>query len=128
MRSPIGRHFPSGLGRAGACVTALLLVLGLGATACVPAAVRVAAVAVGEIGADAFIDHMLGSDDSDVEAAGQGGTRSGGAAGLYGGSLRASRCDKAKLARFLTDPGNLGKATAWAKVPGIRVKEIKRYL
>src|SRR4051794_34355569 len=91
--------------RAVACLTALLVVLGLGATSCAPA-VRVAAAAVGEIGADAFIGEVLGHDEAGVEAVTSGGTRSGGTAGLYGGSLHKSRCDKAGLARFLTDPRN----------------------
>jgi uncharacterized protein (UPF0333 family) len=50
----------------------------------------------------------------------------GGKAGLYGGTLQTSECDKPKLVTFLV--GNPDKATAWAQVLGIGVDEIPTFV
>ncbi|MCQ0010417.1 DUF6777 domain-containing protein [Actinomadura madurae] len=55
-----------------------------------------------------------------------GGTQDGDSPGLYGGTRRAATCDQQKLIAFLQ--ANPDKARAWAKVQGIPVSDIPRYV
>jgi len=50
----------------------------------------------------------------------------GGKAGLYGGTLKTSQCDKAQLVSFLA--ANPDKAKAWAQVQGISVEQIAPFV
>jgi hypothetical protein len=50
----------------------------------------------------------------------------GSAAGLYGGTLNATSCDRDKLATFLEQHPD--KGAAWAAVQGIRASEIRDYI
>ncbi|MEI8082198.1 MAG: DUF6777 domain-containing protein [Actinomycetes bacterium] len=50
----------------------------------------------------------------------------GGKAGLYGGTMNTTQCDKAKLVAFLE--ANSDKATAWAGVQGIPVSSIATFV
>ncbi len=53
-------------------------------------------------------------------------TVKGGHVGLYGGTLKQSSCNKAKLVTYLED--NASKGEAWADVQGISVTEIRTYV
>ena len=53
-------------------------------------------------------------------------TVKGGNPGLFGGTQKATQCDKAKLIAFLA--ANPEKAAAWAKVQGISVAEIPAFV
>ncbi|MGB3039512.1 MAG: DUF6777 domain-containing protein, partial [Candidatus Nanopelagicales bacterium] len=50
----------------------------------------------------------------------------GGKAGLYGGTLKTSQCDKLQLITYLA--ANPDKATAWAQVQGIGVDAIPTFV
>lgn len=50
----------------------------------------------------------------------------GGKAGLYGGTLKTSQCDKLQLTTYLA--ANPDKATAWAQVQGIGVDAIPTFV
>ncbi|KAB2379362.1 DUF6777 domain-containing protein [Actinomadura montaniterrae] len=56
----------------------------------------------------------------------RGGTKDGDAPGLYGGTRRISSCDQRRLVTFLQ--ANPDKARAWARVQGIPVSDIARYV
>ncbi|WTW94204.1 hypothetical protein OG216_12745 [Streptomycetaceae bacterium NBC_01309] len=79
-------------------------------------------------GADAFMDRATAQDRTDVTPVGKGGSHEGDEVGLYGGSLKASVCDKKQLIAFLTAPANAAKATEWARVMGISVDEIPEFI
>lgn len=53
-------------------------------------------------------------------------TVKGGNAGLFGGTQKASQCDKAKLIAFLK--ANPDKAAGWARVQGITTSEIASFV
>lgn len=53
-------------------------------------------------------------------------TVKGGNAGLFGGTQKASQCDKAKLIAFLNN--NPDKAAGWARVQGITTTEIASFV
>jgi hypothetical protein len=106
---------------------AILLVLGFSTAGC-SRAIKVLAIAVGVLGPDPFIQQRLGKDESGVQPGPNGGIRSGGVAGLYGGTLNKRACDKTKLIKYLTDPANARKASAWAGVRRIKIKNISAYI
>ncbi|GAA0382568.1 hypothetical protein Acor_57350 [Acrocarpospora corrugata] len=111
--------------KTGAALTVLLLLLSTGCTALAKSA-KIVAIAVETIGADPFFE--LPIPEKPITPGPDGGLRPGDTPGLYGGSLRKQTCDKALLTRFLTDPKNLAKATAWAAVRRIPVKGIRDYI
>ncbi|WP_433336905.1 DUF6777 domain-containing protein [Spirillospora sp. CA-294931] len=70
---------------------------------------------------------MSNVDREDVAPrAHSGGTASGDAPGLYGGTRRAASCDPAKIVSFLR--ANPAKAKAWAGVHKIAADEIPRFV
>ncbi|MGW0659734.1 DUF6777 domain-containing protein [Streptodolium elevatio] len=90
--------------------------------------VPVVAEALLVAGADAFLAHATAQDRTDVTPVGKGGSHEGDEVGLYGGSLKASVCDKKQLIAFLTAPANAKKAAEWARVMGIQVDEIPKFI
>ncbi|GAA0995721.1 hypothetical protein GCM10009555_090280 [Acrocarpospora macrocephala] len=108
-----------------AALTVLLLLLSTGCVA-LAKSVEIIAIAVETIGEDPFFE--LPIPEKPITPGPTGGLRPGDTPGLYGGSLRKRTCDKALLTRFLTDPRNLAKATAWAAVRKIPVKGIRDYI
>jgi hypothetical protein len=113
--------------RAISAMLAIILVLGFAGTGC-SKAIKVLAIAVDVLGPDPFFGGRLGRDESGVQPGPNGGVRGGEQAGLYGGSLKKRTCDKAKLIRFLSDPANAQKASAWARIRRIKAGSIPRYI
>ncbi|MFC7648097.1 DUF6777 domain-containing protein [Streptosporangium lutulentum] len=113
-----------------AAVTAVVVMLGVGAVRCTAwfVATEIISVAVDFLGPDPFFPDSWGVDENIPEPGPNGGVRPGDLAGLYGGTLKERSCDKPKLVDFLTDPKNRAKAAAWAKVRGIKVKNIAQYV
>lgn len=89
---------------------------------------KAVAIAVGALGQDPFSSTNFGEDVNGLQPGPNGGVRDGQLAGLYGGTLNKSSCDKSALIRFLTGKGNGPKAAAWAGVRGIRVKDIPAHI
>ncbi|SNS43816.1 FecR/PupR family sigma factor regulator [Actinomadura mexicana] len=95
-------------------------------TGCGDAGATITRLTVGSPGPDPYT-LASGTDRVDVKARPQaGGTKEGDAPGLYGGTRRASTCDREKLAAFLR--AHPDKAQAWARVQGIPVGDIPRYV
>ncbi|MBB5102174.1 DUF6777 domain-containing protein [Streptomyces spectabilis] len=116
--------------RAVATLVAVLLIVGV-TTACggdEDPKEEVIPVAAGELGPDPFFAEALGRDREGLTPRSGGGVRPGSTPGLYGGTLNKSSCDKAALADFLTDRRNAKKATAWSRVRGIDIKNVRRYI
>ncbi|MFD0316600.1 DUF6777 domain-containing protein [Streptomyces flavalbus] len=119
-----------GSGRAVIALVAVLAVVGVLSTACVPASrVAVRAVARGVPAAAPFFKN-LGKDIAIGAAlSGLGGVLEGGDPGLYGGTRDAGHCDKAALVDFLQAPENRRKAREWADVKGLGgIGEIDGYV
>ncbi|WP_131742389.1 DUF6777 domain-containing protein [Actinomadura roseirufa] len=111
---------PAALSLAVLCAAAGVL------TGCGDAGATITRLTVGTPGPDPY---RLVSNTDELKVAGRprkGGTREGDSPGLYGGTRRASSCDQRKLVEFLQ--ANPAKAQAWARVQGIPVGEIARYV
>jgi hypothetical protein len=117
----------TGTFRVCAAMIAIFLTLGLSTAGC-GKATKVMAIAADLLGPDPFVPQHLGKDESGIQPGPNGGVRSGEIAGLYGGTLKKKACDKTKLIKYLTDPANAQKASAWAGVRKIKVKSIPRYV
>lgn len=108
---------------------AALLALGTAAgtlTACGDAGATITRLTVGSPGPEPYT-LVAGTDRQDVTRTPQaGGTRDGDTPGLYGGTRQAATCDRQGLIAFLQ--ANPEKAKAWAKVQGIPVDDIPRYV
>ncbi|WP_157610385.1 DUF6777 domain-containing protein [Spirillospora albida] len=108
---------------------AALLALGTAAgtlTACGDAGATITRLTVGSPGPEPYT-LMSNTDRQDVTRTPRaGGTRDGDAPGLYGGTRRAGTCDRERLIAFLRAEPE--KARAWAKVQGIPVDDIPRYV
>lgn len=111
-------------GAAGA-VAALALAAGV-LTGCGDAGATITRLTVGTPGPDPYT-LMSGTDEADVKRRPQaGGTAAGDSPGLYGGTRREATCDPQQLIAFLQ--ANPDKARAWARVQGIPVDDIPRYV
>ncbi|MEO3784859.1 DUF6777 domain-containing protein [Actinocorallia sp. B10E7] len=109
-----------------AAITALFLVL-MSVTACGEAATTITRLAVGDPGPDPYTLAANADDDAEVaRRAAAGGEVKGDAPGLYGGTRKASSCDKTALVEFLQ--ANADKAGAWAGVLGIAPGEIPGFV
>ncbi|MEV8094462.1 DUF6777 domain-containing protein [Kitasatospora sp. NPDC085879] len=119
---------------AGIAAVVLGVVLGLvlsGGSGTPAAAQQVALQPAGSAGQDPFTGSVTDQSAAPTTgtataAAPGGGNRSGGDAGLYGGTMNVSSCDVPKLSAFLA--ANPDKAKAWAGVEGIQPNEIDGYL
>ncbi|MFD0331464.1 DUF6777 domain-containing protein [Streptacidiphilus monticola] len=81
----------------------------------------------GSTGPDPFTTaKTTGAGPASPTATASGGTVSGNAVGLYGGSTKVSSCDVPQLQSFLTTHAD--KGTAWAQVEGIDTGRIPDYL
>ncbi|MEV3921770.1 DUF6777 domain-containing protein [Actinomadura coerulea] len=123
IRSTIARSGAGAVPLAG-CLAALVAAGVL--TGCGDAGATITRLTVGSPGPDPYT-LASGTDRGDVKARPQaGGTREGDAPGLYGGTRRASTCDRKRLVTFLR--AHPDKARAWARAQGIPVDEIPRYV
>ncbi|GIH22192.1 hypothetical protein Aph01nite_05020 [Acrocarpospora phusangensis] len=114
-----------------AAITAVVVMLGAGAVRCTKwfaEAADIVAVAVDVLGDDPFFEDSLGQDQQVAEPGSYGGAQLGDLPGLYGGTRRKRVCDKERLIEYLTDPKNSTKAEAWARVRGIKVNAIPKYV
>ncbi|MES9541997.1 DUF6777 domain-containing protein [Actinomadura sp. NPDC000600] len=124
IRSTIAR--PGARARSLAGAVAALVAAAGALSGCGDAGATITRLTVGSPGPEPYT-LVAGTDRSDVKARPQaGGTREGDAPGLYGGTRRASTCDRARLAAFLQ--ANPEKARAWAQVQGIAASDIPRYV
>ncbi|WP_339154075.1 DUF6777 domain-containing protein [Actinomadura luteofluorescens] len=123
IRSTIAR---SGIGAVPLAGAVAAIVAAGALTGCGDAGATITRLTVGSPGPDPYT-LASGTDKAGVKARPQaGGTKEGDAPGLYGGTRQASTCDREKLAGFLrTHPE---KARAWARVQGIPVDDIPRYV
>ncbi|TDC59502.1 hypothetical protein E1200_31985 [Actinomadura sp. GC306] len=111
--------------RPASAVAGLVLAAGV-LTACGDAGATITRLTVGTPGPDPYT-LMSGTDKTDIkERPKAGGTTTGDSPGLYGGTRREATCDPQKLIEFLQ--ANPDKAGAWAKVHGIPVDDIPRYV
>jgi len=120
IHSRIARCRVPAVSLAALCVAAGVL------TGCGDAGATITRLTVGTPGPDPY---RLVSNTDQMKVAKrqkQGGTRDGDTPGLYGGTRHASSCDQQKLVTFLR--ANPDKARAWAKVQGIPVSDIPRYV
>src|SRR5690606_35604146 len=101
-------------------------VAGLVLAGCGDAGATITRLTVGTPGPDPYT-LMSGTDEADVKKRPQaGGTAAGDSPGLYGGTRREATCDPQQLIAFLQ--ANPDKARAWARVQGIPVDDIPRYV
>ncbi|GAA4319869.1 DUF6777 domain-containing protein [Actinomadura luteofluorescens] len=123
IRSTIAR---SGIGAVPLAGAVAAIVAAGALTGCGDAGATITRLTVGSPGPDPYT-LASGTDKAGVKARPQaGGTKEGDSPGLYGGTRQASTCDREKLAAFLrTHPE---KARAWARVQGIPVDDIPRYV
>jgi hypothetical protein len=77
-------------------------------------------------GADPFMPPVGPDHPAVVPPPKVGGPTFGDTAGLYGGTLNESSCDRQKMITFLQ--ANPDKATAWASVEGIDVSALPAYI
>ncbi|MFF5363230.1 DUF6777 domain-containing protein [Streptomyces scabiei] len=106
-----------------------LLLSGCGDSA--PSLLAVKAVAAGVASLAPFFDEgeQLGRDEPRLTPlTPRSGLQQGNAPGLYGGTQRPKVCDVRKLEDFLAAPENEKKAQEWARVTGVKVDGIGRYL
>ncbi|MFM9590515.1 DUF6777 domain-containing protein [Streptomyces scabiei] len=106
-----------------------LLLGGCGDSA--PSLLAVKAVAAGVASLAPFFDEgeRLGRDEPRLTPlTPHSGLQQGNAPGLYGGTQKPKVCDVRKLEDFLTAPENKKKAQEWARVTGVKVDGIGRYL
>ncbi|GAA2727128.1 DUF6777 domain-containing protein [Actinocorallia aurantiaca] len=107
-------------------IIALFLTL-MSVTACGEAGRTITRLAVGDPGPDPYTLAASADDDAEVDRrAASGGEVKGDAPGLYGGTRKASSCDKAALVEFLQV--NTDKAGAWAGALGIAAGEIPAFV
>ncbi|PAZ14702.1 serine/threonine kinase [Streptomyces sp. SA15] len=120
-----------GIGRAAIVMAAILSIVSLTTTACLPAKIVVKAIARGAPAAAPFFAEALGLGTNlsiDGAPALGGGVHNGDRPGLYGGSRDRKTCDKDRLAAFLTDRTNRKKAAQWAEVQDIGIDQIGGFL
>ncbi|GAQ62453.1 PASTA domain-containing protein [Streptomyces scabiei] len=106
-----------------------LLLSGCGDSA--PSLLAVKAVAAGVASLAPFFDEgeQLGRDEPRLTPlTPHSGLQQGNAPGLYGGTQKPTVCDVRKLEDFLAAPENEKKAQEWARVTGVKVDGIGRYL
>ncbi|MDX3519219.1 PASTA domain-containing protein [Streptomyces scabiei] len=106
-----------------------ILLSGCGDSA--PSLLAVKAVAAGVASLAPFFDEgeQLGRDEPRLTPLKpHSGLQQGNAPGLYGGTQKPTVCDVRKLENFLTAPENAKKAQEWARVTGVKVDGIRRYL
>jgi hypothetical protein len=106
-----------------------LLLSGCGDSA--PSLLSVKAVAAGVASLAPFFDEgeQLGRDEPRLTPlTPHSGLQQGNTPGLYGGTQRPKVCDVRKLKDFLAAPENEKKAQEWARVTGVQVDGIGRYL
>ncbi|MDW8805187.1 PASTA domain-containing protein [Streptomyces scabiei] len=106
-----------------------ILLSGCGDSA--PSLLAVKAVAAGVASLAPFFDEgeQLGRDEPRLTPLKpHSGLQQGNAPGLYGGTQKPTVCDVRKLENFLTAPENEKKAQEWARVTGVEVDGIGRYL
>jgi hypothetical protein len=77
-------------------------------------------------GADPFMPPVGPDHPAVAPPPNVGGPSFGDTAGLYGGTLKESSCDRQKMITFLQ--ANPDKATAWASVEGIDVSTLPTYI
>jgi hypothetical protein len=112
-------------------MAAILSIVCLTTTACLPAKIVVKAVARGAPAVAPFFAEALGLGTNlpiDGAPALGGGVHKGDRPGLYGGSRDRQSCDRDRLAAFLKDRANRKKAAEWAEVQGIGIDEIGGFL
>ncbi|MGI5208590.1 DUF6777 domain-containing protein [Spirillospora sp. CA-108201] len=123
IRSTIAR---SGVGAAPLAGAVAALVAAGALTGCGDAGATITRLTVGSPGPEPYT-LASGTDKIGVKAMPRaGGTKEGDAPGLYGGTRQASTCDREKLVAFLR--AHPDKARAWARVQGIPVDDIPRYV
>jgi hypothetical protein len=104
-----------------------LLLLPMSVTACGEAGTVITRLAVGDPGPDPYTLAAGAADDAGVaRRAETGGQMKGDAPGLYGGTRKASSCDKDALVAFLQ--ADTENADAWAKALRIRSAEIPSFV
>lgn len=107
-------------------IIALFLIL-MSVTACGEAGRTITRLAVGDPGPDPYTLAASADDDAEVDRrAASGGEVKGDAPGLYGGTRKASSCDKAALVEFLQV--NADKAGAWSGALGITARDIPEFV
>jgi len=105
-------------------VVVIALIAGM-AVGCGDAGATITRLTVGTPGPDPY-SPMSGTDEVHVVSQKVGGTKGGDTPGLYGGTRRATACDKARLVEFLR--ANPEKAQAWAGVQGIPIEQIPTFV
>src|SRR5262245_22648025 len=104
----------------------VLVFAGASLAGCSGAGATITRLTVGQPGPDAC-QLVSNTDQQNVKPKqSSGGQQSGDTAGLYGGTRRASSCDRDKLIAFLRE--NPDKARAWAAVRQISAAEIPAYV
>ncbi|WP_371584385.1 DUF6777 domain-containing protein [Streptomyces sp. NBC_01314] len=96
-----------------------------------PSLLAVKAVAAGVASLAPFFDEgeQLGRDEPGLTPLEpHSGLQQGNTPGLYGGTQKPKVCDVRKLEKFLTAPENKKKAQEWARITGVEVDGIGRYL
>ncbi|TDD84265.1 hypothetical protein E1293_13155 [Actinomadura darangshiensis] len=124
IRSTIARYRACAVPLAGSA--AALAVAAGTLSGCGDAGATITRLTVGSPGPEPYT-LVADTDKANVkERPRAGGTKDGDSPGLYGGTRRASTCDRRKLVAFLQ--ANPDKARAWAGVQGIPVSDIPRYV